>query len=95
MPTCQAYKCTNKAGIYADSVSWCFAANYTEVFAYDGGKYYFDLSCAMALSLVKAVFFMFWLPFRLTLYLLKVILSTKILKALSSIKQKCTIESEY
>ena len=30
-----------------------------EVFAYDGGKYYFDLSCAMALFLVKEVFFMF------------------------------------
>lgn len=47
MPTCQAYQCTNKTGIYIDSVSWCFAAStsqkseankFSEVFAYDVGE---------------------------------------------------------
>ena len=32
---------------------------FIEVLAYDGDKYYLDLSCAMTLFLVKEVFFMF------------------------------------
>ena len=66
MLTCQACKCTNKTGIYADTISWCFAASkaqksganeFIKNFAYDGGKFYFDLSYIIALLLLKDVFF--------------------------------------
>ena len=58
VPTCQVYKCLNKTGIDADSVTWCFAAStsqkskankFIEVFDYDGVKCYFDLSCQVFL----------------------------------------------
>ena len=64
-----------------DSVSSKSDANkFIEVFVYDGGKCYFDLSCITTLFLVKEVFFVLTtFPPRQDLF--ELILRTRILKA--------------